>query len=547
MYLSLLIPTEADDKSSSLGIGGLDSVARASRATAHDLRPLSTSFPRKNRTKRPPTKVYIRARSLTNPRETAVKLNIEDSRGSSMGEPKRNGEMSADENSARPILEPVSPGARAGPRDNSPPPPIKREKSYVIHVVIAIVCVIAGWGPVSRFATNFFLYETTDDAYIHARTATVSSKIGGIVTEVLFDDNTSVRKDDVLVRIDSREYATAIRQLESELAAARALFEEARQELDRGEFDIIVRQRQSELNAAIASFQEAKKELDRGEFDNAVKQRQNELNAAIAVYHERRKALTRAADLHKKGLIAEKELDAAIAAHHDALGKTGSLQALVRQATLAAAKAKDVAIANYHTAKGKRGAAQAQLREAKRQAAKLRDTAVARYHATLAKTWAVHAQLDLAKLNLEYTVIRAPQDGVVGKRKIEPGMVIKPTQSVTTFVGAAERWVVANFKETQMKHIRLGGTVEVEIDSIPGRSFRAVVHSISPGSGSTFALIPPDNATGNFTKIVQRVPIKIVFDADSLRGYESALIPGTSAIVKVRIGGSKPAAQYAGP
>jgi membrane fusion protein, multidrug efflux system len=147
----------------------------------------------------------------------------------------------------------------------------------------------------------------------------------------------------------------------------------------------------------------------------------------------------------------------------------------------------------------------------------------------------VQAQVDQAKLNLAYTDIKAPSDGKMGKKSVEPGMVVSPGQMLFTFVDTRERWVTANFKETQLRKMKIGQEAEIEIDAIAGKTFIGKIDSFAPGSGSTFALIPPDNATGNYTKIVQRVPVKIVFDRDSIKGYEDRIVPGISAIATVRV------------
>jgi len=147
----------------------------------------------------------------------------------------------------------------------------------------------------------------------------------------------------------------------------------------------------------------------------------------------------------------------------------------------------------------------------------------------------VQAQVDQATLNLSYTDIKAPSDGKMGKKSVEPGMVVSPGQMLFTFVDTRERWVTANFKETQLRKMKIGQEAEIEIDAVAGKTFVGKVDSFAPGSGSTFALIPPDNATGNYTKIVQRIPVKIVFDRESIRGYEDRIVPGISAIATVRV------------
>ncbi|HEY8994012.1 MAG TPA: HlyD family secretion protein, partial [Lacunisphaera sp.] len=144
------------------------------------------------------------------------------------------------------------------------------------------------------------------------------------------------------------------------------------------------------------------------------------------------------------------------------------------------------------------------------------------------------AEYELAKLQIEYCTITAPADGYVGRKNVEVGNRVSVGQTLMDVV-EPNLWIVANFKETQLAHMRLGQPVTITIDSIPGKVFTGTVNSFSPATGNEFALLPADNSTGNFTKIVQRVPVKILFDADSTKGYEHRIRAGESAVVKVAL------------
>jgi membrane fusion protein (multidrug efflux system) len=144
------------------------------------------------------------------------------------------------------------------------------------------------------------------------------------------------------------------------------------------------------------------------------------------------------------------------------------------------------------------------------------------------------AQLKLAELQVEYATIRAPADGYVGRKNVEIGNRVSAGQTLLVVV-EPDVWVVGNFKETQLAHMRVGQPARVTIDSIPGKVFTGRVDSFAPATGNEFALLPADNSTGNFTKIVQRVPVKIVFDPASVRGYETRIRAGESAVVKVAL------------
>lgn len=144
------------------------------------------------------------------------------------------------------------------------------------------------------------------------------------------------------------------------------------------------------------------------------------------------------------------------------------------------------------------------------------------------------AQLRTAQLNRRYTTVTSPVDGVVGGRSVEVGNTVMPAINMLAVV-EAHPWVEANFKETQVAHIHPGQKVALTIDAIPGKTFTARVGSIAPASGRQFALLPADNATGNFTKIVQRLPVRIEFDPESVKGYEDRIVPGLSVVASVRI------------
>jgi membrane fusion protein (multidrug efflux system) len=161
------------------------------------------------------------------------------------------------------------------------------------------------------------------------------------------------------------------------------------------------------------------------------------------------------------------------------------------------------------------------------------DTATASYSEVKSKYEAVSAQVDQAKLNLENTKIKAPVDGAIAKKSVEKGQLASSGVPLIGFVGDSERWVTANFKETEIAGIKIGSAVEIEVDAIGGKSFKGHVSALSAATGATFTLLPPDNATGNFTKVVQRVPVKIQLD-DIGAGDLELLRAGLSASVKVK-------------
>ena len=156
------------------------------------------------------------------------------------------------------------------------------------------------------------------------------------------------------------------------------------------------------------------------------------------------------------------------------------------------------------------------------------------YKVAQAAVTQAEVQLKSATLQLSYTVLKAPASGQVGNKTVQVGQRVQPGQTLMSLV-QQQPWIVANFKETQLAKMQPGQLVEIKLDAVPGHRFVGRIDSLAPASGAKFALLPPDNATGNFTKIVQRVPIKVVFDADSIRGYESKLTSGMSAAVTVEV------------
>lgn len=355
-------------------------------------------------------------------------------------------------------------------------------------LIIGILIGFMGYELSKSTIHNFLYFESTDDAQIAAHSSIINAKVGGIISKVLVTDNAQVKKGDILFALDSREYINGIKQLQAEMNALNVKYQHAESEYNRGQY----------------LFQK----LETPEYINSIRQLQAEMNALDARYQFSLNDFNRIEYLYDKKALPQNRLDAAKAQVLENLGFISAKKAQLDQAKL-----------NLEF----KNAPITRLKALKAQSSE-----------SLALYWAKKAQLDQAKLNLEFTEIRAPANGMLGKIQIEPGFVIKPQQYITSFVDYRERWVVANYKETQLQNVRVGQKAEIEIDAIENKIFLGHIESISPGSGASFALIPPDNATGNFTKIVQRVAVKIDLDPESIRGYEDRLIPGISVFVKVR-------------
>jgi membrane fusion protein (multidrug efflux system) len=231
--------------------------------------------------------------------------------------------------------------------------------------------------------------------------------------------------------------------------------------------------------------------------------------------------------LYSAGAISQRDLDTARQAYQVAQAQENADKEAVRQAQAKLAQTQQ----NVATAQAGLTASLGGIQQAE---AKGIQTQVSQSDYGTAKTAIAQAQVALrnAQLQLSYTNIAAPADGKIGRKTVEVGQQVQPGTPLMALV-SNEYWLTANFKETQLEHMRPGQKVEIRLDSFPHKKFEGRVDSISPASGAQFALLPPDNATGNFTKVVQRVPVKIVFNSDSIKGYEALITPGMSATVTV--------------
>jgi membrane fusion protein (multidrug efflux system) len=339
-------------------------------------------------------------------------------------------------------------------------------------LLTALAAAIWGWHwwQVARFI------ETTDDAYVRADVVTVSPRVSGYVTSVMVDDNQQVRRGDVLATLDDRDYRAKAQAAEAALLEAQAAL------------------RESGAAAQTLGAQLAQQ-------SSMIAQAQADVDAARA------EASRRDADAQRyRALLAD---EAGSGQHWEA----AHADALKARAALAHALA----------------AAQNQREQSsvlsKRLAQNDAATAAAR-----ARVEAANAQLSLAQLELEHTRIPATQDGMVGQRSVRAGQYVEAGTPLLAVVPMHALYVVANFKETQLAAMRAGEPVELDVDTFSGQALHGRVSGIAPGSGAEFALLPPDNATGNFTKIVQRVPVKIALDATP---RDVVLRPGMSVIARV--------------
>ena len=319
--------------------------------------------------------------------------------------------------------------------------------------------------------------EETDDAYVRADWVAVSPRVAGYVSQVLVDDNQSVKAGEVLVRIDDRDFIERVNSALAQLQQA----------------DAAVTAQQASLHILDAQL---------GEQQQRIVQAQAALASGAAEAQRARLDYQRYRNLVAQHVASAQHLETVSA---------GQAQA---QAALAQARAQVL-----------RQQAQLQVIQARRQQAQ------AQLQARQARVGEAQAAVGLARNALEDTTIRAPFEGVVGQRKVRRQQYAIPGLPLLAVVPVAQAYVSANFKETQLQRMAPGQPVEIAVDSFSGRHWRGEVQSIAPGSGAVFALLPPDNATGNFTKIVQRFPVRIRLLPQA--GDGPRLLPGMSVIATV--------------
>ena len=332
--------------------------------------------------------------------------------------------------------------------------------------------------------------QVTDDAYVRGDLTPLSTKVPGIVRDVKVSDYQTVHRGDLLVQLDDDDYRAHVAQAGAAVAAAKAAIENIRTQkyLQQAKIDRAlagVSQAQAGISAARAAVVAAEADLG-----NALPERR------------RQEALM------ETNSTTRQKVDQVVAAEEGARA-----QLLSRQASLEQAKAM---------------LSSSQLAvEAERRGI---DVLNSQELQLIADLQAKEAALTVAQVNLGYTKIYSPGDGTVGERQVRPGQLVSPGTQVISFVDT-KKWVQANYRETQLTNVKVGDPAEIRIDEYPGKVFRGKVADIAPASGSQFALLPPDNATGNFTKVVQRIPLKIELDDAAAA---AKLRPGLSVIATVR-------------
>ena len=358
-------------------------------------------------------------------------------------------------------------------------------------------------------------YESTDDAQIDGHVNSVSARVSGHVLKLNVQDNQYVEKGTVLVEIDPADYEVAVAQARAEYADAKAQADAAG--INVPITDVSTSSQVSGAQAGVSGAQ-AGITAARQQFEMA----KSQIAEAEANNIKAQNDLVRYKLLIDKEEISQQQYDQAVAA------------ADASAATLRAARSNaDAFAAQIEQAQGKLQQAGADLRTANSAPQTMR---AARARALSAQAIADQkkAQLDQAELNLLYTKVIAPVSGAVSNRTVEVGQNVQPGQEMMLVIplGEGDLWVTANFKETQLKKMKAGLSAEIEVDAT-GKAYKGHVDSVAGASGARFSLLPPENATGNYVKVVQRIPVKIVFEPGETKGHE--LRPGMSVVPKVWI------------
>ena len=391
---------------------------------------------------------------------------------------------------------------------------------------LAALVVIVGAG-----AAYWWLHagrESTDDAQIEGHLHTVNAKVGGTVLRVLVNDNQYVEAGTTLVEIDSRDYDVAMRRAEADLAEA-----EARSVADATAVPIVTATSASQLSGARATVEQQRAGIEAAE--QAVRAAQSRQASARALVERARANAERAAkDLERyRALVAKEEIarqqfDAMAAENTAAHAQWDAAVAQEREA----GEGVRMAQAQREESRAKLAKAEADVRGA--QTAPQRVAASkAQANSASARVLEARAALAQAKLNLEYVTVRAAVSGIVSQKSVETGQIVQPGQPLLAIVPLDDLWVIANFKENQIAGMKPGQSAEIEVDAFPGQKFRGKVDSLSAATGARFSLLPPENASGNYVKVVQRVPVKIVFEKDQDSGHR--LRPGLSVAPTVFI------------
>jgi len=388
--------------------------------------------------------------------------------------------------------------------------PIEEPKKGLASPKVRRFLMIGGIAALALVVGLFFYFhdrESTDDAQVDGHITPVASKIYGRVAEVLVLDNQPVKAGQILVKIDPRDYQAALDQAKAQLALAEADAQSAGVDVPRTRENVAsgTSSADAQLLGAQASLAMAQSTYEQAQTADLAYAQAN-IDKSKANSELAKADLARYKPLLDKAEISQQQYDAAKA---NADATASSLKA--DQEKLSQAQR------NIDIAKAQVAAAQARVEQAKAGVASAHaDTKQVNMRAAdaqgkAAKVQEMRAAVEAATLNLSYTQLVAPVDGVVTHKQVEPGQIVQQGQELMVVVPLQDVWVTANFKETQLRNMKPGQKAEVHVDTY-GKTFEGHVDSIAGATGAVLSLLPPENATGNYVKVVQRIPVKIIVD-----------------------------------
>jgi membrane fusion protein (multidrug efflux system) len=388
--------------------------------------------------------------------------------------------------------------------------------------------VLAGLAAVIVAYLHARSYESTDDAFIDGSVVTISPRVDGHVAKVHVDDNRKVAAGDLLVEIDARDYQAKLDAARASLAATEATGRSRKIDIQLTSIDTAAALDEARAAVTAAESQESESRAQLAFAKAGLAQAGAEAAAAEAQYQQDHQDLKRYEEMAHSNTISPQQLDHA---------RTAAQMAAARRDAARSKVATQKSM--VHQAEALVAARRAQLKQARSRLASAQSAPVqvarsnSRAEASASDVTRERAEVEQAELDLSYTRIYAPVGGYITHKTVEPGVYVKEGQPLMVIV-PPEVWVIANFKETQLTRMKPGQPVTIQVDTYPGATFHGRVDSIQRGTGSRFSLLPPENATGNFVKVVQRVPVKIVFDRpEELARY--LLVPGMSVVPEVNI------------
>jgi membrane fusion protein, multidrug efflux system len=384
-----------------------------------------------------------------------------------------------------------APAKAPEPEQAQAKPKAKWQKFVVPALIVLLAAVI-----LATITWNWNAWEggrveqVTDDAYVRGDLTPLSTKVAGIVRDVKVADYQQVRKGELIVELDDDDFRAQVNQAAAAVEAAKAAIENNRRQHELQD---------TKIEHALAGVDQAKAQIVAA---------QAGIEAVQADVVRARAERARQEALLQTHSATQQKVEQAVADDERLAAQLASRRADLEEAKTMLRSSEDSA-------------------EAERRTKKVLESQDLQLIADL---HAKEAALNASQVNLGYTKIEAPDDGTVGERQVRPGQLVSPGTQVISFVPRI-KWVQANYRETQLTNVKIGDAAEITIDEYPGRVVHGKVLEIAPASGSQFALIPPDNATGNYTKVVQRIPVKIALEDSS---FANSLRPGLSVIATVR-------------